>query len=73
MDDVGVVVIGRNEGDRLIRCCLQSVKTLDIVYVDSGSTDRSVEAAADIGACVVSMDLTVCSLLLGRGMKAIWH
>jgi glycosyltransferase involved in cell wall biosynthesis len=59
LDDVGVVVIGRNEGDRLIRC-LKSVKTWvpDIVYVDSGSEDRSVEAAADIGACVVSLDLT---------------
>ena len=31
----------------------------DIVYVDSGSTDRSVEVAADIGAWVVSLDLTL--------------
>ena len=40
----GVVVIGRNEGERLRRC-LSSVRnaTCAIVYVDSGSTDGSVE------------------------------
>jgi GT2 family glycosyltransferase len=59
LDDVGVVVIGRNEGDRLISC-LNSVKacTADIVYVDSGSTDGSVDYAAQIGVCVVNLDLT---------------
>ena len=58
-EDVGVVVIGRNEGDRLVRC-LASVKacTRNIVYVDSGSTDESVDYAARIGACVVQLDLT---------------
>ncbi len=56
---VGVVVIGRNEGDRLVRC-LTSIKpsARDIVYVDSGSTDKSVDYAARIGASVVRLDLT---------------
>jgi glycosyltransferase involved in cell wall biosynthesis len=57
LDDVGVVVIGRNEGERLIGC-LKSINGLDVVYVDSGSTDRSPQAAADLGAYVVSLDLT---------------
>ena len=45
--DVGVVVIGRNEGERLRRC-LESVRDAAraIVYVDSGSTDGSVALAA---------------------------
>jgi glycosyltransferase involved in cell wall biosynthesis len=53
-DDVGVVAIGRNEGERLIGC-LASAKTDtdNIVYVDSGSTDGSVAAAERMGAFVV--------------------
>ena len=40
-DTSGVVVIGRNEGERLRRC-LDSVMApgCHVVYVDSGSTDR---------------------------------
>ena len=58
-DDVGVVAIGRNEGERLIGC-LASVKsnTDNIVYVDSGSTDESIARAQQIGVCVVTLDST---------------
>lgn len=46
MARIGVVAIGRNEGERL-RLCLTSLdpKTLPVVYVDSGSSDGSVETA----------------------------
>jgi GT2 family glycosyltransferase len=54
---VGVVVIGRNEGERL-RCCLLSLRECVVVYVDSGSEDGSVEAARSLGADVVELDLT---------------
>lgn len=55
---VGVVVIGRNEGERLRRC-LQSVVEPDrpVVYVDSGSTDGSLAVAAAIGAAVHALDM----------------
>ena len=44
-DTLGVVVIGRNEGERLARC-LASVRAIpNRVYVDSGSTDASVAFA----------------------------
>lgn len=54
----GVVVIGRNEGERLRRC-LESLgtDTARVVYVDSGSTDGSVELARRLGAAVVELDL----------------
>jgi GT2 family glycosyltransferase len=54
---IGIVVIGRNEGDRL-RQCLESLRAVDapIVYVDSGSTDASVALAASSGAAVVELD-----------------
>lgn len=56
----GVVVIGRNEGERLRRC-LDSVMCLSaaIVYVDSGSTDNSVAMARNRGVAVVGLDLSV--------------
>ena len=47
-----VVVIGRNEGARLVRC-LESIEqmrlsqgSVEVIYVDSGSTDDSLERAA---------------------------
>lgn len=59
MNRVGLVVIGRNEGDRL-RQCLHSVtgKVARIVYVDSGSTDGSIELARSLGVDVVELDLS---------------
>jgi GT2 family glycosyltransferase len=58
-DEIGVVVIGRNEGDRLIGC-LQSIgcDRIAVVYVDSGSTDDSVSMATRLGASVVRLDLS---------------
>ena len=57
MNDVGVVAIGRNEGDRLRRC-LQSLKPagVPVVYVDSGSGDASVALARGLGVEVVELD-----------------
>jgi GT2 family glycosyltransferase len=58
--NVGAVVIGRNEGERLVRC-LKSVrdKVTPVVYVDSGSTDGSVERARGLGCEVVELDTSV--------------
>jgi GT2 family glycosyltransferase len=54
---LGVVVIGRNEGDRLRRCLRSLLKgDAPLVYVDSGSTDDSVEFALDHGVLVVDLD-----------------
>jgi GT2 family glycosyltransferase len=54
---VGVVVIGRNEGERLKRCLASLTRhAVPIVYVDSGSTDGSVEHASSVGAVVEMLD-----------------
>jgi len=55
----GAIVIGRNEGERLI-ACLQSLieKVNHIVYVDSGSTDGSAEKAAAMGVDIVNLDMS---------------
>jgi GT2 family glycosyltransferase len=58
MNPIGIVVIGRNEGDRLVKCLgstLQQAAT--VVYVDSGSTDNSVAMARSKGVCVVELDM----------------
>lgn len=54
---LGIVLIGRNEGARLLRC-LASVRPdiHTVVYVDSGSTDGSQQAAHDNGAHVVELE-----------------
>jgi GT2 family glycosyltransferase len=55
---IGVVIIGRNEGERLKRC-LESLSDVASrsVYVDSGSTDGSVAASKALGFAVVELDL----------------
>lgn len=57
---IGLVVIGRNEGERLHQC-LNSVigKVSHIVYVDSGSTDDSLIMARSLSADVVELDLSI--------------
>jgi GT2 family glycosyltransferase len=59
MSVLSIVIIGRNEGQRLTRC-LQSVDHLrgvegraELIYVDSASTDESPEAARNFGAQVI--------------------
>lgn len=58
--NVGVVIIGRNEGPRLVRC-LESLADFmpKVVYVDSGSTDHSLIEAKSRGAYVMSLDMTL--------------
>jgi GT2 family glycosyltransferase len=58
-DAVGAVVIGRNEGDRLVRCLTSLRGTKPLVYVDSGSTDGSQEKARGLGAEVVGLDMSL--------------
>jgi GT2 family glycosyltransferase len=57
---MGVVVIGRNEGERL-RICLASVikYAQTVVYVDSGSTDTSVDMARALNVDVVELDMSI--------------
>ncbi len=57
--DVGAVVIGRNEGERLKRCLVSLSGVGVVVYVDSGSTDGSAQWARSNGADVVELDMTL--------------
>lgn len=59
---LSVVVIGRNEGERLRRC-LASVHGMqsgaggcEVIYVDSQSTDNSVELAREMGAVTLTLN-----------------
>lgn len=53
-----VVVIGRNEGERLQRCLMSVLSSgVVVVYIDSGSTDGSDAMAKRLGADVVGLDL----------------
>jgi GT2 family glycosyltransferase len=57
---VGLVAIGRNEGQRLHQCLLSAIGKVDLIaYVDSGSTDGSVDMAKALGIEVVELDLSI--------------
>jgi GT2 family glycosyltransferase len=57
--DIGVVVIGRNEGQRLVGAlCSAKAGGAPVVYVDSGSSDGSVELAGSHGVKVWQLDQT---------------
>jgi glycosyltransferase involved in cell wall biosynthesis len=68
---ISVVVIGRNEGERLARC-LDSVRKVrhvavkEIIYVDSASTDDSPELALRHGAAVIVVQSERPTAALGR-------
>lgn len=57
---IGIVVIGRNEGERL-RACFAALPLgrYPTVYVDSGSVDGSLELAARFGIHAVALDTSV--------------
>jgi len=55
---IAAVVIGRNEGARLIACLTALEGQVgQVIYVDSGSTDGSTKAAEDFGATVIALDI----------------
>jgi acetyltransferase-like isoleucine patch superfamily enzyme/GT2 family glycosyltransferase len=71
---VSVVVIGRNEGARLSRC-LASVRaarwgglTHELIYVDSGSHDDSVQRAEAAGAKVLALQDSAPCAAKGRNL-----
>ena len=57
-NNIGVVVIGRNEGDRLKRCLDGIIKqTQKIIYVDSVSKDDSVDFVRNVDLQIVELDM----------------
>lgn len=55
LEGVGLVAIGRNEGERFRECLRSMPRGLPAVYVDSGSTDESVMHAETAGVQVVEL------------------
>lgn len=56
---IAAIAIGRNEGDRLMRCLASLMAgAAPVIYVDSGSSDGSLAAARAAGAEVVELDLS---------------
>ena len=56
---LGIVAIGRNEGERLARCLRSIPAGVPVVYVDSASTDGSITLAQAAGAIVLPLDLAL--------------
>jgi glycosyltransferase involved in cell wall biosynthesis len=68
---ISIVVIGRNEGQRLA-ACLQSIQQIrgvavnEVIYVDSASTDGSQELAPRYGATVIEVRPERPTAAIGR-------
>lgn len=58
--NIGAVIIGRNEGDHLVRS-LNSIicEVQHIIYVDSDSSDNSRSMAQELGVEVVALDVSI--------------
>ena len=59
MQHPAIVIIGRNEGERLKRCLASLPADGAQIYVDSGSTDGSQDHARSLGVTVVDLDATI--------------
>ena len=71
MSKLGIVIEGFNEGDKFIRC-LESLEKESclIVYVDSGSTDGSLELAEARNLLIVNLDVSVIPFNCARARNA---
>lgn len=69
---IGLVAIGRNEGERLKRCLRSVPPGVPVVYVDSGSTDGSVEFAESLGMTVERLS-TKTGFTAARARNAGWR
>ena len=72
LSGVGIVAIGRNEGDRLRACLASLPQGIPAVYVDSGSTDSSVALAEEAGIHVVHLP-TDQGFTAARARNAGWR
>lgn len=77
LNSLAVVVIGRNEGERLTRCLASvarmqhSFDAIEVIYVDSNSSDDSVTRARKAGARVLA--LPPGPTTAARGRNAGWR
>lgn len=69
---IAIVVIGRNEGERLKRCLRSLPAEVRTVYVDSGSTDDSVAFARSMGVTAIELDMRI-GFTAARARNAGWR
>jgi len=77
---IGFIIIGRNEGPKLVRCVNSIIKTIDenkfgdyeIIYVDSNSTDNSIALVNEIKGNIKIFKITgKASPAIGRNIGAV--
>ena len=71
MSSIGIVIEGFNEGERLRRCLASLLSSEGpMVYVDSGSTDGSLELAQAAGCAIVKLDVSRVPFNCARARNA---
>ncbi len=70
MENIAVVVIGRNEGERLARCLASlTMHDVPVIYVDSASSDNSIEIARAAAIEFIELDSQI-ALTAARSRNA---
>lgn len=69
----GLIAIGRNEGDRLKQCLKSAAGAAVTVYVDSGSSDGSVEWARNAGTEIVELDRAIPFTAARARNRGFWR
>jgi glycosyltransferase involved in cell wall biosynthesis len=76
---IGFIIIGKNEGTKLVRCITSIIRTIDednigeyeIIYVDSNSSDSSIELVKEIEGNIKIYELTgKANPAIGRNVGA---
>ena len=76
-ENLGVIVIGRNEGERLKHCLNSVVDLVDyVIYVDSGSTDNSLTIAKELNVEIVNLDMSkpfTAAMARNKGFQKLYE
>src|SRR5690242_3044010 len=75
LSKVGVVVIGRNEGERLRKCLRSVPSSVPVIYVDSGSSDESVALARGRKIETIELDSKkpfTAARARNAGLRRLW-
>lgn len=75
---ISFIIIGKNEGERLVKAIMsihsfvkeEGIKSYELIYVDSKSTDKSIENAILNGVDKVFQIQGTCNAAIGRNIGA---
>ena len=65
---MNILIMGQN-CERYLKMCLEAVKGEDVIYLDGGSTDKSMELARSYGAKILENEFKQKDVLMNSKQK----